>query len=177
MVDLDAAGLPTGSYTAVLEVTSDDPVTPQVDVTVTLVVNDAPIVSFSPDSMSFTLDPSVQDSAEMWIFNTGAGPLEYTLEAVIGGSSLKPAHAKLPNGMVKEEMRADIKRHAANRGVANATEESRRNASSGIGVLLQLSVVKKYLVMLRVLSAAQTVTVVMFLALQQPQHCWNTNNT
>ncbi|MCB0264343.1 MAG: choice-of-anchor D domain-containing protein [Calditrichaeota bacterium] len=134
VVDLDAAGLPTGSYTAVLEVTSDDPVTPQVDVTVTLVVNDAPIVSFSPDSMSFTLDPSVQDSAEMWIFNTGAGPLEYTLEAVIGGSSLKPAHAKLPNGMVKEEMRADIKRRTANRGVANATEESRRNASSGIGV-------------------------------------------
>ncbi|RMI04788.1 MAG: hypothetical protein D6681_09100, partial [Calditrichaeota bacterium] len=78
-VNLDATGLAAGTYNTSLIVAGNDPANPSDTVDVTLVVNDAPIVAFSPDSMDFVLDPGTQDSAIMTLFNLGAGPLNFTL--------------------------------------------------------------------------------------------------
>ncbi len=95
---LDATGLPSGSYSTMLDITSNDTANPVVHVSVDLVVNSAPIIGFFPDSLSFTMDPDQVDSMVMTITNTGAGPLDFLLddEDVIGARILRVKHPKQP---------------------------------------------------------------------------------
>jgi hypothetical protein len=78
-VNLDASGIAAGFYSTELIVAGNDSINPEDTVAVTLEVNEAPIVGFSPDSMSFALGPGQVDSMTMTVFNTGAGPLTFAL--------------------------------------------------------------------------------------------------
>ncbi|RMG26387.1 MAG: hypothetical protein D6732_21320, partial [Methanobacteriota archaeon] len=77
---LDATGIPVGSYSTTLEVSSNDPDDPLVLVTVNLQVNAQPVIDFDPDSMSFVLDPDQEDSLVMTLYNLGSGTLDFTLD-------------------------------------------------------------------------------------------------
>ena len=135
-VALDATGLTAGTYTAQLAVTGNDPITPQVNVDVTLIVNDSPIVGFFPDSMAFTLDPATQDSAEMLILNTGAGQLVFDLEPTIGaGTTLKRGKAKVPSALISDELRAEMARRDATRTDMTAEQEISIKAPQGNPIL------------------------------------------
>ncbi len=108
-VSLDASGLAAGVYTTDLEVDGNDPANPQDIVTVTLVVNDAPVVDFDPDSLSWTLDPDQQDSSVMTILNNGSGPLDFFLrdEDVVTVAKVeinKPAERRYPASYYGREM-------------------------------------------------------------------------
>ena len=99
-------------------------------------VDDAPVVGFAPDSMAFTLDPASQDSAEMQILNTGAGPLVFDLEPTIGsGKTQKRGKAKVPNALLSDEMRAEMARRGATRTEMTAEQELSVKAPQGASVL------------------------------------------
>ena len=76
---LDAGGLTAGTYNTTLDVSSNDPNNPLLQVSVTLVANEAPLVSVSPDSFHFDLLSGEKDSVQFTISNLGAGPLTFEL--------------------------------------------------------------------------------------------------
>jgi hypothetical protein len=81
-VNFDASGLTAGAYTTSLIVAGNDTTNAEDTVQVFFQVNQAPIISWTPDSMSFTLDPfgiqfPVKDSLTMTLSNTGTGPLNW----------------------------------------------------------------------------------------------------
>ena len=78
-VTFDATSLTAANYTTELIVAGNDSINPEDTVAVTLQVSEAPIVGFSPDSISFALGLGGGDSLTMTILNTGAGPLTFTL--------------------------------------------------------------------------------------------------
>jgi len=90
-IDVNSTGLSVGFYSTEVLVSGNDPFNEEDTIFVTLQVNAAPVVGFTPDSMHFTLDPTgvaypVSDSLVMTITNTGAGPLTFELtdEDVLG---------------------------------------------------------------------------------------------
>ncbi len=78
-LSIDAGGLAIGNYSTTLQITSNDLTNPQVNVPVSLRVNGAPVVGFSPDSIIITLQPGEIDSTVLTMLNSGAGPLNFSL--------------------------------------------------------------------------------------------------
>ncbi len=78
-VSMDAAGLPAGTYSTDLIVTGNDPANPEDTVAVTLVVNDAPVISVTPDTIDVSLPPDSSVTRILTVQNTGAGPLDFVI--------------------------------------------------------------------------------------------------
>ena len=94
---LDATGLAAGTFTTDLVVSSNDSLNPAVTVPVTLVINDAPVVGFSPDSVILgPLAPGSADSATFQLINSGNGPLTFTLRDDDQGGPFRFAAPKAP---------------------------------------------------------------------------------
>src|SRR5690606_28977855 len=80
-VKFNAKNLFAGTYTKVLRITSNDPVNPEISVTLVLGVsnNNAPIASISTDSIHFkSVKTGKTFSKEITIHNAGSDPLEIT---------------------------------------------------------------------------------------------------
>jgi hypothetical protein len=78
-VTLDATSLPTGPYVAELVVNGNDPNNPEDRIQINMRVNPAPVIGFNPPSMQFAVLVNEADSAQMTIYNNGAGVLEFEL--------------------------------------------------------------------------------------------------
>ncbi len=135
-VTLDATGLAPNLYATVLEITSNDPNTPLINVTVEMQVNEAPVLRFTPDSMAFTLDPLQQDSAALIIINDGTGPLEFTLEPTINAlaSLTRPGTAKVPDAQLSAEMRREIQRRRSHSNPDQPVDETAAQQSQRAGL-------------------------------------------
>jgi hypothetical protein len=85
-VTVTFAPLSAGLYDAWMVVASDDPDSPLDSVQVIGLVNEAPVVSISPDSLHFALNTGEVDSQVVVITNLGAGPLTFDLtdEDILG---------------------------------------------------------------------------------------------
>ncbi|HFE64530.1 MAG TPA: choice-of-anchor D domain-containing protein, partial [Caldithrix sp.] len=75
-VNFDATVVTAGTYTTELLIAGDDPLNPEDTISVTLVANETPIISISPDSIHFDIQSGAADSAIFTISNLGNGPLE-----------------------------------------------------------------------------------------------------
>ncbi|NIR94110.1 MAG: S8 family serine peptidase, partial [Gammaproteobacteria bacterium] len=82
-VTLDATGLTAGTYTTDIIISGNDTTNTQDTVAVTLIANEAPIMTIFPDT--FDVSVASGDSAKdtLTVYNTGNGPLNY--EVVVGG--------------------------------------------------------------------------------------------
>ncbi|RMH85160.1 MAG: choice-of-anchor D domain-containing protein, partial [Calditrichaeota bacterium] len=117
-----------------LDISSNDPDDPLVQVTVTLFVNDAPIVDFDPDTLSFSLNPDETDSLTMTIYNLGAGPLDFTLNVTPPGGALsmvKPGVARVDEDALSQEFREDMARRTAVKGAPNILPETIQVGAGG----------------------------------------------
>jgi hypothetical protein len=83
-VTLDATGLTPGSYTTEVLVAGDDPANPEDTVSVSLQVNDAPVISVSPDTFDVSVANDTTATDTLTIYNTGSGPLDFDIS--IGGA-------------------------------------------------------------------------------------------
>jgi uncharacterized membrane protein len=87
-VTMDATGLLTGTYEADLAVTSNDPVTPEVLVPVTMGVTGVQDIAVSPDSLLFGevyVGVAVRDT--VWVTNVGTETLTVTDVSVSGSTN------------------------------------------------------------------------------------------
>jgi len=78
-VNLDATGLTGGAYTTDLIVAGSDTNNAADTVSVTLQVNDAPVIGISPTTFSKSLLTNQSTTDTLTISNTGAGPLNFEI--------------------------------------------------------------------------------------------------
>ncbi len=81
-VRFDARALDAGVYNATINIASDDPNNPTVDVPVTLTVLVPPTIMVAPDALSESVDVTVDDppvrTATFTVSNAGESPLDFT---------------------------------------------------------------------------------------------------
>lgn len=76
------------AFSGELQLSSNDPDTPQLTVPLSGVGNDPPVAAASPDSISFSLNTNARDSATVTISNDGGSPLVFSLVQQDASSSL-----------------------------------------------------------------------------------------
>jgi MAM domain-containing protein meprin/A5/mu/flagellar hook capping protein FlgD/uncharacterized protein DUF4394/HYDIN/CFA65/VesB family protein/BACON domain-containing protein len=123
-VNFDASGMTAGLYNTQLDLVSNDPVNPLLQIPVILLVEPAPIVGFLPDSMLFTLNVGMVDSSTMTITNTGAGVLDFILLSLPGEIQSKAnIFSKIPvmnesfsleNARIKEKLEMEDELNSKN---------------------------------------------------------------
>ena len=102
-VTADASDLAPGEFTALLCVTTNDPIAPLVEVEVNLTVTeigDDPVIDVDPESLESTLPPGGTETHDLTISNLGGGTLEWevTEEGSTVGRVLHPSgQATLPS--------------------------------------------------------------------------------
>lgn len=91
-VRYDARDLEPGSYTANINITSNDPNTPSLDIPFNLQVLTPPIIAVNPDSLSESVDVQVDDpptrTATFTISNNGESVLDFT--TALGSTTFNP---------------------------------------------------------------------------------------
>ncbi|HEX9656997.1 MAG TPA: FlgD immunoglobulin-like domain containing protein [Bacteroidota bacterium] len=90
-------GITPGTYSTSLIVTSNDTTNSSDTVAVNFVVNAAPVVGLSPDSITASLDIDSTTTRTMTIRNIGAGPLTFDIAIEDAGLSPRISFAHLAN--------------------------------------------------------------------------------
>ena len=120
-VNIDATGLASGDYSVDLVVAGNDSTNLEDTVTVSLRVNDAPVVGFTPDSTFFTLNVGDVDSSTLTITNSGLGDLNFTLnDEDLFAAARRPIERRYPENYYGVEL-------------PKGAEDWRRGASSIAG--------------------------------------------
>ena len=138
-VSLNAAGLLPGIFTTTIEITSNDPDNGFISIPVTMEVTEAPVVDFSPDSLSFDLEPVSSDSLPIQIRNSGLGTLAFSLTPLTqfsGGAAkqMKTQPSRVNEDIFTPEFKRAIAQRTKYQSSGNATVETQQplNKSTGI---------------------------------------------
>ena len=103
-VNIDAGSVSAGLHTTQLVVTGNDSSNTADTVDVAILVNNAPMIAISPDSIHFALLVNGSDSQTVTINNTGGGPLEVLSieDEEINNESRKPSWVQPQKPSLKE---------------------------------------------------------------------------